>query len=408
MRKVDRLRARQVATAKPRKGRRAGLIADGGGLYLQCTIGKEKNVRRSWLFRYQLGHARHDVGLGPVQTVRLHEAREKARRLRQQLLDSIDPLTEKKKARQALLAEKARVTFREVAEMYRRAHGDSWRSTEHRQQWQNSLATYVLPKIGALPVSDVDTSAVVRILEPIWKEKRETASRVRGRIEAILDFATAREFRRGDNPARWKGHLSELFPAKTAPVKHFKAIAYPEMPAFMSDLRRRDSIAAKGLEILVLTASRSSQVIGAVWGEINLDAKEWVVPAKRMKREREHIVPLCERAIEVLSGIERAGDRIFPITKNTMLQLLQSLRPSFTAHGMRSAFYDWATERTATADIVIKMALSHVVGDKTERAYRRGHLFEKRQRLMAQWEEFLSRPVGVAAATPIRRVDGNA
>jgi len=403
--RINRLRARQVVTAKPPRKRKAGVIADGGGLYLQCSLGKEKNVRRSWVFRYQLGHVRHEVGLGPVQTISLREAREKARRLRQQILDSVDPLSEKRKARQTLLAAKAKVvTFREAADMYLRAHGDNWRNADHRQQWKNSLATYVFPRIGGLPIADVDTAAVVRILEPIWGPKRETASRVRGRIESVLDFATVREFRHGDNPARWKGHLSELFPAKTAPVEHYAAVPISEMPAFVADLRQRNSLPAKALELLILTASRTSPIVNAVWSEIDLAAKQWVIPAAKMKRQREHVVPLCDRAVELLAGIERTGDRIFPMHKDAMRELLQRLRPSFTPHGFRSSFHDWASEYTGVADVVIKMALSHVVRDKTERAYRRGHLFEKRARLMDQWQKFLSRPVGAATVTPIRQV----
>jgi integrase len=406
MRKTSRLRARQISTAKPPNGRKAGVIADGGGLYLQCTIGRENNVRRSWVFRYQLNDERHEIGLGAVDTVNIHEAREEARRLRQQLRLGIDPLTEKRQARQQLLAQKAKVvTFREAAAMYMRAHGDSWRNPVHHLQWKNTLATYVYPKIGDLPVSDVDTAAVVRVLEPFWKEKTETANRVRGRIEAVLDFAAVREFRRGDNPARWKGHLSELFPARTAPIEHFPAMPYDEVPAFVAELRQNGSPGAKALELLILTASRTSQITGAVWNEFDLAAKEWIIPPERMKRQREHIIPLCDRAVEIVSGIERFNERVFPVMHDTMNRLLRKLRPGFVVHGFRSSFYDWATERTGTADIVIKMALSHVVGDKTERAYRRGHLFEKRQRLMQQWQEFLDVPT--ATVIPMRRSDSD-
>jgi integrase len=412
MRIVGRLKGRQVATIKPPKERRSVVVADGGNLFLQATIGRAGNIRRSWVFRYELVGQRHEIGLGPLHTVSLQTARAKARDLRQQLLDHVDPLTERRKARQTLLAEAAKtVTLKECAEMYLKAHADGWRSQDHRRQWQASLQAHVYPKAGNLAVADIDTATVVQIIEPIWKTIPETANRVRGRIEMVLDFAAVRGFRHGDNPARWKGHMSELFPArsKLAPVESFAAIPYDDMPAFMADLRRHDTIVAKALEILVLTASRTSQVTGAVWGEINLTTRVWTIPPERMKRSREHSIPLSDRAVSILAGLEQLGSRVFQIGPDAMRRLLVTLRPGYTVHGLRSTLYDWATERTETPDIVVKMVLAHAISDRTEKAYRRGNLFLKRRLLMQQWEEFLGRQKTVGEpVTPLRRVDAHA
>jgi integrase len=406
---VGRLKSRQVFTAKPREGTRGVVVADGGNLYVQATVGPAGNIRRSWVFIYDRRGKRTALGLGPIHTISLKRAREKARELREQLIDGIDPHAEKRRKRQALLAEKTKsITFGEVMEMYLASHGDKWRSAIHANQWRSSMKRYALRQLGDMAVADIDTPTVVRVLEPIWKEKAATASRVRNRIESVLGFATVREFRKGDNPARWKDHLSELFPPPPA-AKHFAAIPYAELPAFLADVRQRDTIVARALEFLVLTlAPRSHQVFDAPWHEIDLEEGIWTVPPERMKREREHVIPLCDRARKILAAMPRDGERVFPIGHNAMYELLRGLRPGFTVHGLRSSFYDWATERTGTADIVIKMALSHAVGDKTERAYRRGQLFEKRRRLAQQWQDFLDKPTASAGATPMRKGDAHA
>jgi integrase len=413
MRTISRLKNRQVATAKPPNGRRSAFIADGGNLYLQVSLGTKDNVRRSWIFLFERNGRRHAVGLGPIHTTSLKRARRRARELREQLLDSIDPLAEKRKAKQALLAELARaVTFEKVTDMYLDAHSGEWRSEDHHRQWVSSMNRYVLPRFGKMSVADIDTAAVVKVLEPIWKDRRETASRVRGRIEAVLDFATVREFRRGDNPARWKNHLSELFAAKTAPIEHLPAIPYDELPAFMIELRKHDILVAKALEFLTLAVARTGRVVEAVWDEIKWDEKAWVIEAAKMKRQREHVTPLCARAMEILASLRPAdalpGDKIFPIGDDSMRRLLVELRPGFTPHGLRSSFYDWASDRTATAENVIKLAMSHAVGDKTERAYRRGQMFEKRRRLAQQWQDFLDRPTASKGAVPIRKGEAHA
>jgi integrase len=404
MRNVGRLKTRQVVTARPPEGRKATFIADGGNLYVQASLGTEGNVRRSWVFLYERGGKRYALGLGPIHTVSLKKARLKARELREQLVDGIDPREKRRRARQALLVEKIKaITFQEVMEMYLKAHGDKWRSAVHARQWRTSMKRYALPQLGNMAVADIDTAAVIRVLEPIWSKKAVTANRVRNRIESVLDFAAVREFRRGDNPARWKGHLSELFPAAPK-IKHLAAIPYEELPAFLADVRQHDTVAAKALEFLTLTlAPRSRQVIDAPWHEIDTDEGIWTIPRERMKREREHVVPLCDRAIEVLEQLPRSSDRVFPMGRCAMYDLLVALRPGYTVHGLRSSFYDWASERTGTAEIVIKMALSHAVGDKTERAYRRGQLFEKRRSLAQLWQEFLDTPRANVGVVPLRR-----
>jgi integrase len=409
MRIVGKLKSRQVFTAKPPEGRKGAFIADGGNLYVQATIGPAGNVRRSWAFIYERGGKRHALGLGPIHTISLKKAREKARALREQLFDGIDPREERRRKRQLLLAEKAKaITFREVMDMYLASHSDKWRSAVHTKQWRDSMVRYALPQLGDMAVADIDTPTVVRTLEPIWKEKAVTANRVRNRIESVLGFATVREFRHGDNPARWKDHLSELFPALPK-VRHFPAIPYDELSAFLASVRQHHTVAAKALEFLILTlAPRTSQVTGAPWHEINSEEGIWTIPAERMKREREHVISLCDRAQEILEKMPRNGARIFPMGHNGMYTLLTGLRPGFTVHGLRSSFYDWATERTGTADVVIKMALSHAVGDKTERAYRRGQLFEKRRRLAQQWQDFLDKPTASKGAVPMRRDDAYA
>jgi integrase len=379
---------------------------------LQTSLGNEGNVRRSWVFSYERDGKRRTVGLGPIHTTSLKRARQRAQELREQLLDQLDPLTEKRKVRQARLAEKAKaITFHEVMEMYLKAHRSKWRSKVHADQWASSMKRYALPRIGAMSVADIDTAVVVRLLEPFWKEKARTADRVRNRIESVLDYATVREFRRGDNPARWKNHLSEIFPAAPK-VEHFAAIHYDELPAFVAELRQHSTVPAKALEFLILTVARTGRVVAAVWDEIMWDEGAWVIPAARMKRDREHVTPLCDRAKEILAALEAARvpglRRTFPIGVDAMYRLLVELRPGLTVHGLRSSFYDWATERTGTADIVIKMALSHAVGDKTERAYRRGQLFEKRRRLAQQWQDFLDKPTAGVGATPMRRSDSHA
>jgi integrase len=391
-RTLSRLSAAAIRHAKP------GYKADGGNLYLQVTPGADGTMRKSWVFRYELDGRRHDMGLGPLHTLSLAEARDKARSLRQQLLEGIDPLEAKERARKERLAERAKEakasTFKQCAEMYLEAHADGWKNAKHAAQWRSTLETYAYPVLGPLSVSDIDVGHVLKALEPIWRRIPETASRVRMRIESVLGYATARKFREGDNPARWRGHLATLLPAKgkIAKVAHHSALPYAELPAFMAELRKRDSLSARALELAILTAARTNEVIGLRWREIDFKTRTWTVPASRMKAKKQHVVPLSARALECLEAIPRHGDRVFPLSNMAMLELVRGMRPGITVHGFRSSFRTWASERTNFAREVCEQALAHTISDAVERAYRRGELLEKRRRLMAAWAEYCAKP----------------
>ena len=378
------------------------MLADGGNLLLQVTGKPDGKFSRSWIFRYERDGKRHDLGLGPLDTLSLAEARIRARDLRIQLLDGVDPrgVREQRRAeRLAQLSQRARqMTFRACALRCIEGHEGGWRNAEHHRQWITSLEQYVYPHIGDLPVDEIATPHIVKVLEAIWKDKPETASRVRGRIERVLGWAQVRGFRSGDNPARWRGHLQELFPAKgkIQKTEHHSAMPFTEVPAFMVELRAHNSLTARALEYCILTAARSGEVLGATWGEIDLAAKTWTIPAGRMKAEKEHRVPLPARALEILAALPREGGRLFPLTHTAMLELLRRMgRDSATVHGFRSSFRDWAAERTLYPNHVAEAALAHAVADKVEKAYRRTDLFEKRRRLMADWAAWCSRPMSV-------------
>jgi integrase len=410
-RPVGRLTPKQVQHAKPKDDRAARLLADGGNLFLQCTRSKDGAVSRSWVFRYELDGRRREMGLGPLHTIGLSEAREKARSLRQQLIDDIDPLDAKRRAKTARLAEQAKtVTFKDCAEMYLKAHRDSWKNSKHRAQWTSTLETYVYPIMGDLAVSDIGTNLVIKAVEPIWGTIPETASRVRGRIEAVLGYATVRQFRAGDNPARWRGHLAEVLSGRSE-VEHHAALPFADMPAFMEELRGRPSISARALEFTILTAVRTSETIGAKWYEIDLKARIWVVPAARTKAAREHKIPLSDRAVAILKEL-RHGDHVFAgdgnrsLSNMAMLELLRGMRPGLTVHGFRSTFRDWAAETTSFPNHVVEKALAHAVADKVEAAYRRGDLFLKRRRLMDAWADYCGK--AVATVTALRKVDASA
>jgi integrase len=408
--RIKRLTAREVQNAKPPADRNAAMLPDGGNLYLQLTRSeKDRNhIRRSWVFRYELDGTRHDVGLGPVRTLDLSDARAKAKALRQQLLDGIDPLAAKQQIKRdrlaRLAAEQRAMTFRQCAEACIASHEDGWTNRKHREQWTSSLEQYAYPVLGDLAVDDITSTHVIKTLEPIWKAIPETASRVRGRIEKVLGWAAVRGFRSSDNPARWRGHLAELFPAKgkMRSIKHLAALPFSDVPAFMAELRQRDALVAREFEFVVLTAARRGEVTGATWPEIDLKTRTWTISAGRMKGKKEHRVPLCDRAVEILTGLPRDGARVFPLHDRKMFELLQDTRPGITTHGFRSSFRDWAAERTNYPNIVVEAALSHAIGDKVEAAYRRGDLFEKRRRLMADWAAWCARPVPIGATvTPI-------
>ena len=391
-RSVNRLSPRTVATVTER-----GYYGDGDGLYLQVSAYGTK----SWLFRFTLAGKAREMGLGAVNTVTLAEAREEARRCRKLVRDGIDPIEARKAEKLSVLADAAKVmTFKQCAEAYINAHEAGWRNAKHASQWRNTLTTYAYPVFGNLSVAAVDTGMVMKVLEPIWNTKTETASRLRGRIESVLDWATARKHRHGDNPARWKGHLDMLLPArsKVAKVEHHAALAYDGMGTFMALLRTQDGISAKGLEFQILTGTRAGEVVGAMWSEFDLVKKTWTIPGDRMKAGREHRVPLSDAAVAVLEAMAkvRSSDYVFPGAKDkrplsgmAFLMLLRRMgHGDLTAHGFRSTFRDWAAERTAYPRDVAEMALAHTIGDKVEAAYRRGDLFEKRTRLMQDWADF--------------------
>lgn len=389
---MGKLSARFIATeTKP------GRYGDGDGLYLNVDPGGAK----SWIFRYQRnGRATH-MGLGALRILPLADARIKALALRRTLLDGCDPMMERRAEKLAKLRNAATaVTFADAARHYITAHKIAWRNEKHRAQWKSTLATYAEPIFGDLPIADVDTGLVLKALEPIWSEKPETASRLRGRIESILDWAKVRGYREGENPARWRGHLDKILPAraKVRKVEHHAALPYGAIPGFMTKVRAQQGIAARALEFTILTAARTGEALGARWSEIDLAARIWTIPSERMKSARPHRVPLSNEAVAAIESLRVVceGGIVFPgarsgrpMSNTAMLMTLRRMgRGDLTTHGFRSSFRDWAAEKTACSNEVVEMALAHAVGDKVEAAYRRGDLFDKRRRLMDAWGEF--------------------
>ncbi len=379
-----------------------GLHSDGLGLWLQVTkAGNRRSANnRSWIFRYmRFGKARA-MGLGPLHTVSLVDAREAALEARKALFAGKDPIDERDRERaEARASAASAITFEAAAARYIEAHQAGWKNAKHGDQWRATLASYAFPVIGDLPVARIEVAHVVRILEPIWRSKTETASRVRGRIESVLDWAAARGFRAGDNPARWRGHLDKLLPArsKVQKVEHFAALPFADVPAYMAVLAATPGVAAMGLRFTILTAARTIETIGAHWTEIDLDAALWIIPAGRMKGDREHRVPLSAAALGVLSGVPRIRGCpfVFPgarrgkgLSGMAMLETLRERHPGLTVHGFRSSFRDWAAETTPHPSEVVEMALAHVIKNKAEAAYRRGELIEKRRALMTDWAAF--------------------
>jgi len=347
------------------------------------------------------GRAR-EMGLGSYYDLTLAEARERARGLRKLVKEHrIDPIDDRRARRSAERIERAKVmTFRQCAEAYVAAHEAGWRNRKHAAQWPSTLSAFVYPHFGALPVQTVDTALVMKALEPIWLKKPETAGRVRGRIESVLDWAAARGYRGGENPARWRGHLENLLPkrSKVRQVEHHAALPYTELGAFMAELRQQTGVGAAALEFAILTATRTGEVLGARWGEINMAEQVWTIPAGRMKAAREHRVPLSDQVLRILERKRQVpqGDYVFlgaragrPLSNMAMTMTMRRMgRGDLTTHGFRSTFRDWAAERTNFSREVAEMALAHTVSDKVEAAYRRGDLFEKRRQLMAAWARY--------------------
>lgn len=388
----------KLSPAKVNKTTKPGLYGDGAGLWLNVgpTGGK------SWIFRFMLDGRAREMGLGPLHTIGLAEAREAARECRKQCMAGIDPLEARdaeKAARQ--LARASAITFKKCAEEYIADNRAAWKNDKHAAQWTSTLEAYVFPEIGQLSVGTIDTGHVTKILKSIWATKPETASRVRGRIETVLAYATAHKWRHGENPARWRGHLENILPKRSqvAQVQHHAALPWQEMAAFMTDLSKEDGAGALALRFAILTAARTNEVIGAQWSEIDTRSATWTIPAERMKAKKEHRVPLSEDALVVLREMDKqkAGEDgyVFPGRKKgagmsnmAMLALLRRMkRDDITAHGFRSTFRDWAAETGRPSDIA-EAALAHVVGDKTVAAYQRGDLLERRRRLMTDWAAF--------------------
>jgi len=373
----------------PQLARKKGMHCDGGGLYL-CAVPPGAS---SWIFRFMLAGKAREIGLGSFPMVSLAEARILAADARKLKAGGQDPV-DAKRARGAVLA--GAMTFKQCAEAYIAAHRGEWKSAVHAAQWTATLATYAEPLIGNMSVQAVDTGHVMKVLTPIWQSTHETAWRLRGRIESVLDWATVKGYRQGDNPGRWKGHLEHLLARRKQlrKIEHLAAIPYAEISGFMKELRAREGAAARGLEFLILTAARTGEVRGALWTEIDLKAKVWAIPGSRMKRDRDHRVLLSYAALAALNRLprqreyvfHRAGGRILPI--NAMLDVLQDIRSHLTAHGFRATFKTWATECTAFPREVIELALAHAVGDAVEVAYQRGEMLEKRRALMDEWAIF--------------------
>lgn len=391
---LHKLTERAVKAAKA-----PGLYGDGGGLCLQVG----PTGAKSWVYRYSRGGREHLMGLGPLHARTLDEAREKAREARQQLVDGVDPLQVKQERLQGLRAAQHAPkvpTFAVEASHYIAAHKSGWKSPKHQQQWINTLRDYAEPIIGSVPADRITTDHVLAVLRPIWQTKTETATRVRMRIEAVLDYAKVLKHRDGENPARWRGHLDKLLPrpTKVATVEHHAALPYAEVPAFMRDLRAQAGIAALAVEVIILTAARTSEVFNMEWTEVDLDAALWSVPAARMKAGKPHEVPLSTRAVEVLRKMAELGTTGYvfkggkegkPLSNMAGLKLLERMkRSNVTVHGFRSSFRDWAGEQTAYAREVIEHALAHQIPDRAEAAYARGTLMPKRAKLMQAWCDY--------------------
>ena len=387
-RSINKLSARAVETLKA-----LGRYSDGGNLYLSISA----NGGRRWVFMYRFGGKQREMGLGSASRAgtSLARARELAAEARIALAAGLDPL----EARQARIqAERIVPSFGECADTYIETHRNSWRHEKHLAQWRMAVTTHCAP-IRAIPIDKIDTEAVLKVLKPIWERLPETAKRLRGRIEKVLDAAAVRGFRTGDNPARWRGHLQNLLAKpKTLTRGHHAALPYEKLPDFLAQLRCRQSIAAQALEFAILTACRSGEVLGARWEEIDLDKAVWVIPGSRMKAGKEHRVPLSARAVAILTALQemRTSDFVFPGNASgkplsgmaMAMQLRRMKADDITVHGFRSTFRDWASETTSFPHEVCEQALAHAIGNKTEAAYRRGDLFEKRRKLMEAWAAY--------------------
>jgi Integrase len=399
----------RLSAAKVRTETKPGFYSDGGGLYLQVS---QFGGTKSWVFKFTVNGRRRGMGLGPIHTFSLAEARDKAAELRKIVADGRDPIAERDELRRKSQVEDERqITFAQAVEKCLAKKENEFRNDKHRKQWRSTLDTYAAPIIGDMNVAHITFQDVLRVLEPIWTTKTETASRLRGRIENVLSWATVAGYRTGDNPARWAGNLKELLPkpSKVATKDNHPALALTDLPAWFAALRKRDGISARAVEFLTLCASRSGEVRGAVWSEIDLDAKLWVIPKERMKAQREHRVPLSDAAVELLKALPRieGSDFVFPAARGGALSdmslsaVMRRMQDTATAkggngfvdprsgrpavpHGLRSTFRDWTADRGVDRDMA-EICLAHVVGSSVERAYRRSDMLERRRALMETW-----------------------
>ncbi|GLR49882.1 integrase arm-type DNA-binding domain-containing protein [Shinella yambaruensis] len=390
-----------VKSAKLKPGRHS----DGGGLYLNVTPTGSK----SWLFMWTVGRKRREMGLGPYPALSLAKARVKAGEAREAVAEGRDPIAEK--------AKEDEPTFAECVEKFLGSMEGQWRNDKHRAQWRMTLGDAYCKPISSKRVSQIGTDELLRVLSPIWNEKNETASRIRGRIERVLDFAKAKGWREGENPALWRGHLKSLLPARQKLQRgHHAAMDYGGMPAFMACLREADGTAARALEFAILNASRSGEVLGARWDEIDDHAKTWTIPKERMKAGRAHVVPLSDAALSILTCMKEVavGDYVFPgakpkrpLSNMAMTAVMRRLKLGhLTVHGFRSTFRDWCGDKTTFPRDVAEMALAHRVGNATEQAYRRADALEKRRRLLVAWSKFLESKASGNVITLTRKANG--
>jgi len=428
-RERERLSPRRVKTARPKGGRRSILLCDGGNLNLSVTLGKDGNVRKSWIFRYQRDDDVHDMGLGSVEDYSLKEARELAEKYRKLHKQGKDPITERDAEIARNTATKGAMTFDEAAEKYISTHKSGWKNKSHRDQWPSSLKTYASPKIGKLPVNSIETEHVMEVLSPIWTSKTDTANRVRQRIEMVLGWAGAQGLRKDDhghdkpNPARWLGHLKNLLPppTKVRKRKNQPALAYSAMPSFMADLRARAGIAALALQFAILTGVRTADVRYAKRSDIDHDKRMWIIPAYS-KTGIEHRVPLSKPAMAVvekveaichdIGGVVRKSEHLFPnditgkpLSENALLTVIERMgrKGTMTTHGCRASFRTWMQEQTNFPHELAEMSLGHKVGDDVVRAYMRGDALKKRIAVMESWANYLARPAGEGKVVPLAR-----
>jgi integrase len=405
---VKRLKDMQI-----RRLSKPGSYPDGEGLYLQVRTSGAKD----WFYRYEVDGKGRKRGLGSYPTISLEQARDDALECRQLRQQGIDPVDYAKAQRQKEALDEAKsFTFKECALAYINSHQQGWKNRKHESQWRNTLDTYAYPTIGDIGVQDIDIGLVLDVLEPIWYEKTETASRVRQRIENILDWATVKQYRSGDNPALWRGRLDKLLPKRVKVQKpiHFPAMDYRDLPGYFQALRKRDSVATRALAFTILTAARNGEARAVTSDELDLKGKVWTIPDNRMKADREHRVPLSAEALKIIKEMEpfkRHTDHFIfpgqahakPISEASLLKIVKQQDKTLTVHGFRSTFRDWCAEQTSFPREVAEAALAHSIRDKTEAAYQRGDLFEKRRQLMDQWMQYCLKGKGKAKVVPIRK-----